>query len=40
MGKKPEMIGDKWKDNIVNDTWQYFETEEEKEDKKEAKQKK
>ena len=34
MGKKPKMIRDKLKDNIINDTFTFFETEEEKEDKK------
>ena len=39
MGKKPKMIRDKLKDNIINDTFTFFETEEEKEDKKRKKTK-
>ena len=39
MGKKPKMIRDKLKDNIINDTFTFFETEEEKEDKKRKKMK-
>ena len=34
MGKKPKIIRDKLKDNIINDIWTLFETEEEKEDRK------
>ena len=33
MGKKPQIIGDKLKDKTVNDIWQLFETEEEKDGK-------
>ena len=35
MGEKPKIIGDKLKDKIINDIWTLFETEEEKEDRKE-----
>ena len=40
MGKKPQIIGDKLKDKIVNDIWQLFETEEEKDDKEKQNKKK
>ena len=34
MGKKSKIIRDKLKDEIVNDTWTLFETEDEKDDRK------
>ena len=34
MAKKPKIIRDKLKDNIINDIWVLFETEEEKKDRK------
>ena len=34
MGEKPKIIGDELKDEIINDIWTLFETQEEKEEKK------
>ena len=34
MGEKPKIIRDELKDEIINDIWTLFETQEEKEEKK------